>query len=217
MIWNSGCLEVISSAYNDNFELFSTLAALLLRQLCCWWANKALKCLSAWFNVFIYLLHLFIYFSVSLLSWKSQDSKFSPECAQLFPPQCCFVLLLSIYYSDSKPNSGSENENGFYVWSNNLNGFLSFSLQHSGSLWLFICLCLIIHQWTLRKEHGNRSCAFTIADQHSSPNCFSSFLYFSFIWFLHTGASGVKRTIICNRSECCRCRALGWNHIIIID
>lgn len=79
--------------------------------------------------IFISFDYLFICFTVSVLAWKSQDSKFSAECAQLFLSQCWLVLPLSICYSDSKPNSGSENENGFYVWSNNLNGFLFLSLS----------------------------------------------------------------------------------------
>lgn len=100
---------------------------------------------------FIYLfVYLCVYFTVTVLSCKSQDSKFSPECAQLFLSHCSFVLLLSICYSDSKPNSGSENENGFYVWSNNLNGFLSLSsLSFSASLWEPVAIYLLVSNYSL--------------------------------------------------------------------
>lgn len=54
-------------------------------------------------------------------------SKVGAECAQLFLSQCRLVLPLSICNPDSKLSSCCENERGFYVSSNNLNGFLSFS------------------------------------------------------------------------------------------
>lgn len=95
----------------------------------------------------IHLFCLFISFTVSVLSCKSQDSKFSTECAQLFSSQCWFVLPLSICYSDSKPNSSSENENGFYVWSNNLNGFLSLSL--CAPLWEPMAIYLPVSNYSL--------------------------------------------------------------------
>lgn len=83
--------------------------------------------------------------------YRSRATKFGAEYAQLFLPLCWFVLLLSICYSDSKPNSVSENENGFYVWSNNLNGFpsLSLSVSFSAPLWEPVAIYLPVSNYSL--------------------------------------------------------------------
>lgn len=83
----------------------------------------------------------FICFETSLLSFKIAGSKFSPHCAELLLSWCWFVLLLSICYCWSKPNSVAENENGFYVQNNNINGFPHVFLHHSGkpvAIYLFL-------------------------------------------------------------------------------
>lgn len=112
--------------------------------------------------------------AVGLLLCKSQDTKFSQQCAQLFFVSVLVVLLLSICYSDSKPNCGSENENGFYVWSNNLNGFPSVSL--SALLWKPVAIYLLLSNYSLvntekRKAHRKHGGTFTIAKQEPSTIC----------------------------------------------
>lgn len=126
--------------------------------------------------------------------------KSAQKCTIVFVSML-FVLPLSICYSDSKPSSSSENENGFYVWSNNLNGFLplspslSFSLAPLGEP---VAIYLPVSNYSLvntEKEAWKHSCAFSAADQRCSRAPASSFLFSSHTPQpdFHTfGATGVK-------------------------
>lgn len=117
-----------------------------------------------------------MYWDVRVKAWKSAQ-----KCTIVFVSML-FVLPLSICYSDSKPSSGSENENGFYVWSNNLNGFLPLSLLFSAPLGEPVAIYLPVSNYSLvntEKEARKHSCAFSAADRRCSRAPASSFLFSS--------------------------------------
>lgn len=121
-----------------------------MRQQCCWWAIKTIKCNCTNSPLTQHVFLVCIYCTVRVLAGTSQDLV-QNACSCFYHNLGVFCHYLLVTLTVTVTVTNSENANEFYIWSNILNRFLSPSLCSQGHLTKW----LIIHNEHRERGMGN--------------------------------------------------------------